>query len=250
MEWKTYVKEQTHPVKADLRLFPGIRQRPLDTESMLVNRFRWLARVQPESHERVFQTWGNPEDAFLEERLADMNRPLQVFHQLSKTFPALLAKTEVDRLNYYSELYEFCRIMPVREAVPVVVVGPTFGGEIEAIDEAGGIGCLCGRWNRWLSIAEERLLHDRVGFESLKGEFSAKTYTNHFIVVSSWVPDPVNTMRLVYDSLGDFGFVLFPRRTISLSAEASRLGLMRKFDGFSDLDVFYKDAGMPSTSGG
>jgi hypothetical protein len=226
-EWESYVGS-VKTFRRDTALFPMLDRECPDREDLLVDRFRWFVSSFGDDPEELFSRWKTAEDFFTEERRSNADIPLAAFHRLSTNLAFVMAKQEVvpGNLRYLKELRDELKIRSCRKGSPVIVVGPTFGGEVEAIESAGGYAHLAGDESLWRTVTEERLFHDRVNYESIP---TADTYRNlvgsRYFVISSWVPDPIYALRSAYNALEGWGFVCFPATNTSLGQAASELDL-------------------------
>lgn len=238
--WREYISDYKTPFKADLKLFPEILH-SIDEDQMLIDRFRWLLSILKETPEYVYNVWLDSSSIFLREREHFGDLSLDDFYSLSRTFPILLSQYEVRKIKYYRDLYKILKVLLPQEQFPVLMVGPTFGGEIESISYANGDPYFDnGNETDWGSVAEERLLHDDILYHSVFSEKSMEEKQFHFIVLSPWVGNPAKCLHQAYDILEDEGFILFPCHTISMIRESINLGMEEKRTTLSEVSVYCK----------
>lgn len=245
MDWKEYIGNCFVPFRADLKLFPDIWDE-FDgmEECLLKDRFRWLLKAYPTcSPNKMYEVWKNP-ILHLEEEKFEFSGTQMEFNRISEVLPVLMAKKEALNLQYYRDLHSCLSLLPVRDGYPSLIVGPTFGGELEVVENVGSTPFIPTGESVWSRIVEERLTHDGIKF----GDFGVKSngrFKFNVIILSDMVSLHREAMEACYDLLGEFGFIIFQGNTISLKIEAEKLNLTKRFSYLRDISVYYKNIGLP-----
>ena len=249
--WEQYIGSRK-TWRRDTALFPMLDGELPERDLLLIDRFRWLCSTFDVDTDKLFERWKEAGDSLTEERIENASMLLQEFHNYSINLALVMAQSETERhnLDYYRQLRDALKLRPVRRKLPVLVIGPTFGGEVEAVSNAGGSPVLIADTSPWLRITEERLFHDRVEFDTLSpSSFSKKPVHSRYVVVSSWVPDPVIAVTTAYNALGECGFVCFPATNPSLTDVAERVRLKRLDSLQPEVAAYFKHPGLEETLG-
>lgn len=244
--WEDYIGSKG-VFKRDTALFPTLDADLPDRNLLLAERFRWLASTYDDYTDMLFERWKHARDYLIEERVNNAELTLEQFHRYSVNLPLVMAQVETEEhnLNYYRHLRDVLRLLPARKDHPVLVLGPTFGSELEAIDTAGAMPHLLSTPAPWLDICEERLFHCRTRFECVTDESLLQNPVNfRYTVISTWAPDPVMAILTAYNALGESGFVLFPASNASLTDISDRAGLWRVDSRQPSAAVYFKHPGL------
>lgn len=240
-EYVGYIKGDKR--RGSISLFPRI-DGDLDAEDLARierDRFRWLLEVVEDPPEKVFSLWTD-RARLLEERASSKIEKPEDFYAASEVFGYHLLREEVYQTDYLRSLRDCLRLRLAPEE-PVVFIGPTSGGELEAIYNAGGFPVLATlvpdpRWEEFTSL---RMFECRVPYENWRMTDVLRSSADfRFIIVSSWCTEPQTYTRLAVESLGSYGFVLTPSTNLSALHEAKQLSL-HAVDTFQrEVGVFYK----------
>jgi hypothetical protein len=216
----------------------------MNTEAAQKAWLQWFLETFGDDERPVMDVWENAEDRVLDER-ASFDDSTESFHRRSCLLPFLIAKLEASNLPYYRQLKECLKLRPVRKSGRVFCLGPTAGGEIEAISAAGGRPYLVSdSESRWQTVCEERLFEGGVWFENVTSDDFHQNLVNfRYVVISAWVSDPSEAVRSAYNALGEHGFVFFPATQTKLIAAATALGMRRQDDFQEAVAVYFKHPG-------
>lgn len=236
-DWKEYA--QGAEVRSrDLSVFPW---KDLDSEEHLRRRFRWLCKILPGRPVRHFEIWQSVEDSLILE--AERWKKKTPFLPKSFVYPYFLAQQEVFNLKLLKSLHHQLRLFPL-SCPNVLLMGPTFGGEIEAIEASGCMPWFEASWLcKWAAVAEERLAHDSVIYKS----FSLNPDTLFpVVVISPYEKDPA-MWRKGYNFLERSGFILsFPTKIKGIEQEFEALGMKNESET-PNLGVWCKKKSLPMT---
>ena len=253
MTWEEYLDRCLQSYPEDVALFPLIDEEENTTEfreKLRKARFRWLKECYEDDEiEAVFRSWQSATDTLVSEREI-LGGHLWEFYQSSDWLFLYMLRGEASNLDYYKALRDELRPRLRRES-PVVFLGPTAGGEPEAISNAGGHPAVVSLSAdaKWGPLLEERLIHDSVSFRTYTYEEFAKARPDtRFVVLSNFIPDAPAAVRVAFNCLGTYGFVLFRSGNEVMVKEAESLGMVRRTDKSNPLAVYFKHRGF-STQG-
>lgn len=243
MEWLDYLGGRLKSYEGETSLFPLVDELELDEETkhcLRKDRFRWLRSISPDASDWLFEVWGKGSDAILDEPSG---------FRTSEAFGPCLLRMEVDNIPYYQRLRDCLRIR-VRRGQPVLVIGPTSGAEVQAVVDFGAEAYLLADEAPWRVLCNERLHDDRTPFHNLPtSRLTGNCVDSKYAVLSPWLPTPEHWVRLAYEAIGRWGFILFPRKAVRFRDEADRLG-MDEMDGYQDeVAVYFKHPALPQTVG-
>lgn len=217
--WRSYLGGEPQVVES-IPLFPRIDGdlSAADLTALEHDRFQYINGIYPDPPETLFQLWID-ENFMLDEQRA-LGLPLEEFYEASVGLALLLMRKEIQGLNYLRNLRDLLKLR-LSPDTPVLFFGPTSGGELEAIHDAGGWPVLISSGDpKWQHLAETRLLDDRVAFDT------AERCMAHHAVLSPWLPDPERTVHEAYESLGKYGMLFHPPRTnLAVGHAVEGLGL-------------------------
>lgn len=132
----------------------------------------------------------------------------------------------------------------------VLVFGPTAGGEVEVAEDVGGFPFLCNGEGKHSDMCCARLIHDRVIFEPVSlEELKSRPQEIHFVILTPYLINPKAAVRLTYNMLGLYGWVLCPVDCTSMVEELDQLGLVRRNSGRPYVALFFKHIGLPENVG-
>lgn len=247
MRYVDYLNGAIDPYSESIRLFPLIDEEedtPVFQENLRKARFRWYKELYEEcDRQALYEIWENPEDSLLEEWFQNKD---DSFYSKSEFLPVFLLKREVSTLTYFKELRDTLRIK-LRRKDRVLVVGPTAGGELEAIDDAGGIPCLVAGEGvcPWYDLVIERAAHDSVSLETYTyEEFLSNTDQIRYFILSSYVPDVSLLVKMAKMALGAYGFLFFEKQKAFKSSKINVSKLLAIDEDLDRLGVYFKHRGL------
>lgn len=245
--WETYLNHYIHPKRADLRLFPQVitelTPKYLRKYGM-ANRLRWVARFLQVHPSELYGAWLN-DNLIVEESRFLQELQVEDFQAESRTFGIHMLRSEVGMASYYTQLRDALSQIINAENAPkfsetFLVLGPTAGGEIEAIHAAGGVALACLGEGEHVRMCEERLLHSLVPFETITwDELDQKLRTAKYIILTPYVARPKWTAQLAYSMLQLYGLVICPATSIIPIEEFTLLDALR-CDSSALLATFFK----------
>lgn len=253
MTWQEYLDHCLESYPEDIGLFPYIDEE-LDTpqfrEKLRKARFRWLKECyEEEDRDRVFRSWQSATDAIIAERDLIGGELWEFYHSSDWLFLYML-RGEADKLSYYKALRNELALRTGNDR-PVVFLGPTAGGELEAIEDAYGLPVVVSLSTdaKWVPLLEERLIHDSIRYRAYTYDaFAKERPETRFVVLSNFIPDAATAVRVAFNCLETCGFILFHSKNEVMVREAESLGMVRRTDNSDALAVYFKHRGI-STSG-
>jgi hypothetical protein len=249
MTYKSYLRERLNPYKSELRIFPLADETTTDEledfeDTLLQDRFRWLRLFYSLVDSQDLLGYWLDSEAYAKERQTFIDEPFDEFMRRSCTFGMKMLRDEIRMFPYFSALRKSLRSRLNKED-PVLVMGPTAGGEVEAVHAACGAAYLHGDLNSVSCYqAESRLFSDRIPFESIGNVFERPEDTR-YVVLSPYLNEDVEYVRLAYDLVGLYGYLACPSECIKLTEEMESLGLYQLDTWNEDLSLFYKYPGLP-----
>jgi hypothetical protein len=239
--WVGYLRGKK--VRGPLSLFPRI-DAPVSLEDqgeMERDRFMWLREVQEKTPDALYNLWTN-RNLLLDERHTSKVEKLEDFYAASEVFGYHLLREEIHQFDYLRSLRD-CLRLRLAPGEPVVFVGPTAGGDLEVIHDAGGFPILVPLIpeSRWSEITTLKMFETRVPFEdgTLK-QLVQQAWGARFIIISSWCTEPQTYLRLAVESIGKYGFIVSPATNLIVLHEAKQLSL-HVVDTFQrEVGIFYK----------
>lgn len=248
--FQEYLRNLPEPSPGDLVVFPLVDETTKMPpkrlrEKMLRDRFRWLRAMYSSTDPAdLYTMWSDPE-FFLRERRACKEQQLLDFFRNSYVFAIHLLQEEPDSLYYLRILRDSLRLR-VQAGEPVCFVGPTSGAELEAIVSAGGDPVLVADDSKWAHLCEERMLDNRLPFESLAPrDFVRNPFGAKYVVLSKWLQNPFLHMKNAYRALGLCGFVFFPATNLSMAEAAESLDLRPIDENQNAVCGWFKHPGLP-----
>jgi hypothetical protein len=257
-DYVKYLGGKLTPSKSELKLFPFLlTEYPFDggrlddlKPMMLQDRFRWLCQfyklVDPND---LLKHWLDPNPIAVE-RATHKEESFEEFSKNSWSFGLQMLRDEIQYFKWFCQL-QMCLKERVYPSDKVVVLGPTAGGEIEAVSAAGVTPYYLSR-PEWLTCvqAESRLLSDRIVFESIEWkDLGSMVGGFKYAILTPYVGDDTDYIRLLYDSIGLYGYLGCPSSCIKLTEEMESLGMYRLDPWRSEISFYYKYPGLPLIAG-
>lgn len=240
-EWWDYIGGSKS--RGSLSLFPSLDEDfpEYDLGALERDRFRWLLEVSEKTPEQLFSLWTN-RNLLMEERASSKIEKLEDFYASSEVFGYHLLREEVYQTSYLLSLRN-CLRLRLEPEEPVVFIGPTAGGELEAIRSAGGFPILATlvpdpKWEEFTSL---KMFEIRVPYEDWSmADVMRRSAPFRFVIISSWCTEPQTYTRLAVGALGTYGWFITPATNLSALHEAKQLSL-HAVDTFQrEVGVFYK----------
>ncbi len=251
--WVDYLDGCLTSYPEDIALFSLIDEEadtPEFREKLQKARFRWLKECyEDEDRDELFRSWKSATNALISEREL-MGGSLWEFYHSSHWLFLYMLRTESSNLAYYKALRNAIALRTERDS-PIVFFGPTAGAEVETISDAYGHPIIVSfsKDAKWTPLLEERLIHDSVSFRvHTYDEFAKERPETKFTVLSNFLPDAKTTLRVAFNCLETYGFILFHSSNEVMVNEAEVLGMVRRTDKSDPLAVYFKHRGF-STSG-
>jgi len=237
-----------HP--REISLFPTLRQmtyRDIDlfVEDFLKSRFRWLCQYYAKvDNTLIYDTWQAADPSSVE-RAVLSDYSFEEFLAESTTFGIKMLKDEVKYLAYCNALHWFIRSRRSNRSF-VLMLGPTAGGEVEAIANTRALPMLACNGEPWASQAEARLLCDKVIFDTdTIPRLEDRQLGFRFVVLSPYLEDPYYWVRRAYNLLGLAGYLIFPQNQLAFAEACDMLGMMEVDPDRAQVSTYFKHPGLP-----
>jgi hypothetical protein len=193
-------------------------------DDAIAARLDWISSFYPSESIRSY--WDEGVSGLVRESF-DSGLTISTFQERSRRFPVVLLREEVPQLYVYYRYLRSVLRARVLPGEPVYVFGPTVGGDLEMIHDAGGIPCLVTRRpSRWQEVLEERLFEDDVPFETIS---RARVLSGSEVVkksiITPWEEDTTALLRTLYNLSGRWGFLFGNTKHRAFTSEAERLRL-------------------------
>lgn len=250
VSWFDYLNGNTETKPQALRLFPHIKHRRGPSKRLyarlLRERFRFLrevyASIDPDT---LLALWQDP-DLLDAERQRWPGLEFDAFASRSQAFPLALLREEPHELFYYQALRDRLRLR-LQPGEKVYFLGPTAGGALEAIAEAGGEPVLVADDAEWVTLCEERMLDNRLPFDSMPlSEIALRPVCAKYVVLSKWLQNAELAIRNAYRIMGICGVLHFPPTNLAMLEEAQRANLRVLADSQRVVAGYLKHPGLPA----
>lgn len=241
--------------KRDLRLFPTLDHCwpdhpdwPIVSAEMLADRFEWATKFFYTTPQELYGAWCD-DDLWHKERVAtwpELQQDEDYWEAQFRSYRTLglsLLRDEVRNVKYLRSLRDSLSFR-IKPGEPVLFVGPTAGGEVEAIADSRALPVFVTSGGECSDLAEERLLHDKIDYETYwSPSYSSLGWRARYVVLSSYLPNPRATIAAAYEAVGMYGFVLCETNKMVLVQELEAVGLYRTTD--PGCACFFKHPDLP-----
>jgi len=248
--WRQYLRHSVDSRIGDLALAPLIfntipLQNNEDYEREQGHRLRWLSRFMKYHPNELYAAWMDNTILMQERKVLRLSE--DEFQEESRTLGLHMIRAELSHLNYYVHLRNELAAR-IRRGDWVLIIGPSSGAEAEIVRSVNCAPYVCPGYGDHATMCEERLLHDRIQFETLEPEqLDPLKYCFHHIIFTHYVANQEAAARTVYNLLGYSGWVYLPSSNAKMVEEFESLEFSRRSE--YDAVVYFKHAGLPRLLG-